>query len=130
VQKELYLTEHPLPTVIPQLLKPIAVPSMTRLVTTIRLIWTFYKNFILLSLLVTGFCLRFFWLNGFSSFFGIFWGKAVTLALTYYIVNLNRKEEYYYYQNLGIGKTLLWAVTLSFDFILFLFLIIQLSHFR
>jgi hypothetical protein len=94
-----------------------------RLYKTIRLTWTFYKNFLVLSIIITAFCLRAFWMYGFATFFGIFWGKLVTLGLTYYLLNLNKKNEYYYYRNLGISKTLLWAATLTFDFVLFLFLI-------
>lgn len=48
----------------------------------------------------------------------------MTMALIYYFININKKKEYYYYQNLGISKTLLWAASLTFDFILFIFLLI------
>lgn len=95
-----------------------------RLFNIIRLIWTFYKNFLLLSVIITGFCLRAFWMYGFAAFFGIFWCKVLTLALTYYFINTKKKNEYYYYQNLGVSKTLLWTVTISFDFVLFLLFII------
>jgi hypothetical protein len=95
-----------------------------RLFKIIRLVWTFYRNFLLLSALVTSFCLRAFWMYGFAVFFGIFWGKIATLGLTYYFINANKKKEYYYYQNLGVGKTLLWTAALSFDFLLFLFSLI------
>jgi len=94
-----------------------------RLYKTIRLTWTFYKNFLVLSIIITAFCLRAFWIYGFATFFGIFWGKLITLGLTYYLLNLNIKNEYFYYQNLGISKTLLWVATLTFDFVLFLLLI-------
>lgn len=101
-----------------------------QLLKIIRLIWTFYKNFLLLSLVVTAFCLRAFWMSGFASFFGIFWCKVATLLLTYYFVNTNKKNEYYYYLNLGVGKTLLWTLTLSFDFILFILSLILTYHLK
>lgn len=101
---------------------------MPRLFTIIRLTWTFYRNFLLLSAIITALCIRAFWIYGFASFFGIFWCKVLTLGLTYYFVNTYKKKEYYYYQNLGVAKTLLWVVTLSFDFILFLLLLIFTYH--
>jgi len=60
----------------------------------------------------------------------LFWFKAVTLGLTYYFINEYKSKEYYYYQNLGVSKSLLWAATLIFDFALFIFLITQVNKFR
>ena len=96
----------------------------------IRLIWTFYKNFLILSAIINFFCLRTLWFNGLSSFFGIFWCKVMTLGVTYYFVNNNKKYEYYYYLNLGVPKTLLWTATLSFDFVLFLLILILTYHLK
>jgi len=96
----------------------------------IRLLITFYKNYFIFSLLINVFCLRVFWLNDFSSFFAIFWGKIFTLAIAYYFIDLYKKQEYYYYQNLGISKTILWVATLAFDFVLFIFLLITIHHIR
>ena len=70
------------------------------------------------------------WKYGFSAFFGLFWLKIVTLGLTYYFINNYKSKEYYYYQNLGLSKVFLWAVTLSFDFSLFIFLITQIHKFK
>jgi hypothetical protein len=81
-------------------------------------------------MVITAFCVRAFWLNGFAGFFGIFWCKLATLGLTYYFINANKKNEYYYYQNLGVAKTLLWGATLIFDFILFLLLLILTSYLK
>ena len=109
---------------------PLILATIMRLFRIIRLIWTFYKNFLPLSIIITAFCLRAFWIYGFSAFFGIFWGKIVTLGLTYYLINSNKKNEYYYYQNLGLAKTLLWAATLVFDFVFFLLLIFLAYQFK
>jgi hypothetical protein len=87
---------------------------------TTKLIWTFYKSFLLLSLIITAFCIKVFWMFEFRSFFGIFWCKVITLGITYYFINANKSKEYYYYQNLGITKAMLWTTTIAFDFILFL----------
>jgi hypothetical protein len=82
------------------------------------------------SLVITTCSLTIFWKYGFSVFFGVLWLKVATLGLTYYFINSYKKKEYYYYQNLGVSKVLLWTVTLSFDFALFLFLIIQTYKFK
>ena len=97
---------------------------------TIRLIWTFYRSFIFLSLTITACCISVFWMYGFSVFSKLFWLKIVTLGLTYYFINSYKRKEYYYYQNLGISKLLLWTATLTFDFALFIFLIIQIYQFK
>ena len=96
----------------------------------IRLVWTFYRTFFLLSFIITACCLRVFWKFGFSVFAGLFWLKIVSLGLTYYFINSYKNKEYYYYQNLGVSKSFLWAVTLTFDFALFIFLIIQTYHLK
>ncbi len=96
----------------------------------IRLVWTFYKSFLLASIVITSCCLIIFRTYGVSSFFALFWFKASTLALTYYFINSYKKNEYYYYQNLGVSKALLWTVTVTFDFALFLFLLVQIYHFK
>lgn len=111
-------------------LKLFTVVAIMRMFKIIRLIWTFYKNFLLLSAIITAFCIRAFWMYDLAGFFGIFWCKVVTLGLTYYFINTNKKNEYYYYQNLGVPKALLWMATLSFDFIMFLVLIILTYHLK
>ena len=97
---------------------------MPRLFITIRLLWTFYKSYLLMSIFITIICLRVFWLNGLASFFGVFWCKVLTLVITFFFVHNLKKKEYYNYQNLGIGKKILWATTLLFDFLLFILLLI------
>jgi len=101
-----------------------------KLFKIIQLNWSFYKNFMFFSAIITGFCLRAIWLYGLSAFFGVFWCKLISLGLIYYFVNSNKKNEYYYYQNLGIGKAILWTATLSFDFILFILLLVLTYHLK
>ena len=101
-----------------------------KLFKTIKLISTFYRSFMLLSFLITTACLALFWEYGFGIFSALFWFKISTLALTFYFINNYKNKEYYYYQNLGVSKTLLWSTTLSFDFALFVFLIIQEYTFK
>ncbi|MEO5594225.1 MAG: hypothetical protein ABIR15_21580 [Chitinophagaceae bacterium] len=97
---------------------------------TIRLIITFYKSFFLAASLITACCLVLFYEYGLSIFAVLFWLKAITLGITFYFINSYKNKEYYYYQNLGISKALLWTTTLIFDFALFIFLITQLYKFK
>jgi len=101
-----------------------------KLFKTIKLISTFYRSFMALSFLITATCLVLFWKYGFGVFSTLFWFKIGTLGLTFYFINNYKNKEYYYYQNLGVSKVLLWSATLSFDFALFIFLIIQEYTFK
>jgi len=101
-----------------------------KLLKTIKLISTFYKSFMLLSAVITIACLVLFWEYGLGIFSTLFWFKIGTLGLTFYFIDNYKNKEYYYYQNLGVSKVLLWSVTLSFDFALFIFLIIQEYTFK
>jgi len=101
-----------------------------RPIKTIKLIWTFYKSFLLASSVITVCCLSLFLKYGFSIFGGLLWFKITTLGLIFYFINGYKSKEYYYYQNLGVSKFLLWATTLIFDFALFIFLIIQTYLFK
>lgn len=96
----------------------------------LRLSWTFYRNFVLFSVIATGACLRALWLVGLSGFFAVFWLKMATLVITYSFINAHKKNEYYYYQNLGVSKTVLWVISLSFDVIVFIFSVILLYQLR
>lgn len=102
---------------------------MLRHLKTIQALWTFYKSYCFFSTVINFFCVRAFWLYGFASFSGIFWLKILTLCVTFFLVNQVKKKEYYYYQNLGIGKKLLWTATLSFDFVVFVLLLILTNQY-
>lgn len=90
----------------------------------VRLVWTFYRGFMPVSLIITGSCIWIFWRGGYSVFAVLFWYKVITTALIYCFINSYKKREYYYYQNLGLSKRKLWALSLAFDFSLFILLII------
>jgi len=97
---------------------------------TIRLIFTFYKSFLLASLLITGACGVLFAEYGMGVFKVLFWLKTTTLAITFYFINTYKAKEYYYYQNLGISRVLLWSTTLIFDFMLFVLMVVLLYKFK
>jgi hypothetical protein len=103
---------------------------MTKLFKLVRLLLTFYGNFFLVSMIVNGACLWLLWEYGLGIFSAIFWVKILSLLLTFYFINENKRMEDYYYRNLGISKMLLWSVSLNFDFALFIFFTIQVYKLR
>ncbi len=89
----------------------------------LRLIATFYQSYAFASLLVTLFCLLRFYSIGIKPFAVLFWFKIATMAIFMYFIDVYKRDEFYYYKNLGLSKVVLWVSTLVFDFILFLVLI-------
>ncbi|HBZ26324.1 MAG TPA: hypothetical protein DEO54_08860 [Rikenellaceae bacterium] len=62
--------------------------------------------------------------QGINIFTALFWFKIITLGIIVYFINNYKRNEFYYYKNLGLSKKVLWISSLTFDFILFLTLII------
>lgn len=89
---------------------------------TIRSLYTFYLNHFFAGLLISLSAMYLYRLFGSHAIPIIFWYKAITMGIFFYAVNARKKKEFVYYQNLGIGKKLLWGVTLGIDFLLFLLL--------
>ena len=96
------------------------LPLIMKPLKTLRLILTFYRSFFLATSLITIACISIFWKYGISTFTALFWFKMVTLALVYYFIRTTKTKEFYYYQNLGVSKVLLWTSTLTFDVVIFL----------
>jgi|APIni6443716594_1056825.scaffolds.fasta_scaffold2097067_2 hypothetical protein len=97
---------------------------------TIRLILTFYKSFALSSYLITFACLFIMYeygKNGMYIIQALFWFKIFTLAISVYFINSYKRNEFYYYKNLGISKLTLWIPILIFDFLFFLISIIIIA---
>jgi hypothetical protein len=97
---------------------------------TLQLLYTFYKNFIFISAVITGGCTYLFWKWGANIIAVLCWLKVITMVLTFLFVNSYKKKEYYYYQNLGVSKKVLWIYTISFDIALFIFLLFQITKFK
>lgn len=96
----------------------------------IRLIVHFYRGFWLLSSLITAACMVLFWEYGFGIFSMLLWFKLATMFLIFRFIKSYKAREFYYYHNLGVSKLVLWGVTLSFDLIVYLFLLFQVNRFR
>jgi len=96
----------------------------------IRLIVYFYRSFGLLSSLITLACMGLFWEYGFSIFSTLLWFKLATLFIIFWFIRSYKSREFYYYQNLGMTKLLLWGVTLGFDLLVYFTLLLQVNRFR
>ena len=90
---------------------------------TARLILTFYKSFAFASLMITLSCLSIIYTWGINTFTALFWFKVITLGLIFYYIHSLKKDNFYYYKNLGLTKKFLWISSLTLDFIVFLILI-------
>jgi hypothetical protein len=103
---------------------------MKNILKIIKLIITFYRSYFFSSFLITSIFLFIFWEYGYSIFSTLFWGKLATLYIIHNFIKRYKKSDFYYYQNLGLSKAVLWVYTLSFDILLYIFLIIQVNKFR
>lgn len=101
-----------------------------RLLRTSRLVLTFYRNFFWAAIIITACCARIFWKYGIDTFAALFWFKLFTLALIFFFVRNIKRKEFYYYQNLGVSRTLLWVGSMGLDFLLFLLALILSAQFR
>ena len=95
-----------------------------------KLVWSFYKSYLFASIIITVSCLILFHEYGFGIFTTLFWFKIATLAVTFRYINSYKSKEYYYYQNLGLSRMLLWTTTLILDVIVFIILIILTYMFK
>jgi hypothetical protein len=66
--------------------------------------------------------LRFYFI-GIRPFVVLFWFKIATMAIFLYFIDTYKRDELYYFKNLGLSKQFLWISTLLFDFLLFIILI-------
>ena len=105
-------------------------PLVTCLFRFLRLILIFYKNYFIASTTISLFCAYVFWTNGIRTFFYLFWFKILTLGLIVFFLKTYKNNEFYYYQNLGISKIVLWTTSLFIDFLIFLWLLTMTYKFK
>lgn len=92
----------------------------------IHLIVYFYKSFAIASILISVFLcyLVNLWERNGSVISILIFFKLITLAIIYYFINYSHKDQFIFYKNLGLSKKNLWTVTIGFDFIIYLIMII------
>jgi len=96
----------------------------------IQLVLLFYKSYFLPSFLITLSCINLTFIYGLSILNILLWFKIITLGILFYYINNRKKNEFYYYKNLGLTKQILWTLTLLFDILLFVFLMVLTNIFR
>ncbi len=86
----------------------------------LRSLLTFYKSFALLTLIINVFCIAIIVKTEFRLFPLMFWFRAAVVTIIFYFISDYKRQEFYYYQNLGISKSTLWVSIFAFDLTLFL----------
>lgn len=79
---------------------------------------TFYRGFILFSLLMDSILVYQIHQYGPGVFSIVFWTKLLSLLFTFMIVHPQSRKKYYYYHNLGFSVRQLWIPLLVVDFII------------
>ncbi|MBI1306340.1 MAG: hypothetical protein GC181_06970 [Bacteroidetes bacterium] len=92
---------------------------------TFRLIRQFYKLFALPSILLTVILTGFVFQYGLSVVEVIVPFKLITLALLVFYVELQRRDEFVYYRNLGLDRKQLWGYSISLDLVVFILCILM-----
>jgi hypothetical protein len=65
-------------------------------------------------------------MNGLKVLSTVLMFKLIMLGIIILYINLFRKKEFYYYQNLGLSKSILWIYTVTIDLVIFFLLIVVL----
>ena len=96
----------------------------------IRIVLTFYSSFIIASSLITLACLISIYKNGPGALAYLLPLKIFSAGVIIIFINHFKKNEFYYYQNLGLSKTSLWLITMGIDMIIFILSITMLISLR
>lgn len=102
--------------------------SLLAMKRTIRVIGTFSKSYLPVSLVINLVCLLLFQQYKLSILGSLFWFKALSVAAIVYFLNAYKRREYYYYLNLGYSKVVLWSVIVLTDIIFLSLLLIFVSN--
>jgi len=106
------------------------IKPLAAILKTIRLIISFYKSFAFTSNLITIVCIGlilYYGEKGIHILQPLIWFKLFTLFTIVYVINSYKRNEFYYYRNLGLSKLKLWIPILSFDFVIFLISVIMIA---
>lgn len=90
----------------------------------LKLCFTFYRSFGVALLVVTLICAYFFFRDGMSIYFPLFWFKIGSMVLVYFYMKEYKKEELYYYKNLGVGERSLWVFSFVLDIFVHSFVVV------
>ncbi len=96
----------------------------------LRLLGTFYKSYLIASSIITIICMQLIYMYGISIITVLFWFKLITLGIIILYINSYKKNEFYYYQSLGLSKLFLWVSTILIDTSLFVILLTIMLQLR
>jgi len=86
-----------------------------------RVIFSFYRNFIWFVTGISMFGCYMMWLYGSAAFMiFVFWVKIVTNILLGLYVNIFHDSQFYFYYNLGFSRTRLFAATFMLDMLIWI----------
>src|SRR5882757_3636283 len=103
------------------------IEALSQLMRSLKLIARFYSRIFLINFLVTLSCIysmRHVGDDAPEIIGWLFLYKVILITLIFYIAFSNKRNEQYYYQNLGVSKWQLVFSTTAFDVLLWMFLII------
>ncbi len=95
-----------------------------------QLFLSFYKSIAVASIAITIGALSIIYIHGIDTFIFVFWFKNLTLFFILYANNSYKRDEYFYYLNLGIPKKHLWISSALFDIFIFIILLIIILKIR
>jgi len=92
----------------------------------IKLFFTFYKSFCLVSIFISLVCAySLFKLMGKIPIYSfLFWFKIISSALIFFYIKEYKSKEFYFYKNFGISKIALWIFSFIVDFTIYFVVII------
>jgi hypothetical protein len=96
----------------------------------IWLLFTFYRNFFLLSIFISLGLAYPFWKfdTGFPASLILF--KLISFWLIYYFLSAFKKKEWYYFRNLGYTIRRLFLISFCLDFLLFVLFLYLVTFLR
>lgn len=96
----------------------------------LRIALTFYSSFFIASSLITLACLISLDKDGLEALTPWLFLKIFSAAAIIFFINTFKRNEFYYYQNLGLSKTSLWLITMGIDMTIFSLAIVTLILLR
>ena len=88
-----------------------------------RVIFTFYLNFLWFAISISLFgCWLITIYGSWQYIVMIFWTKVITNAFLGFFIHIFSPSQFYFFKNLGYSKSKLYALTFTFDMVIWLLL--------
>lgn len=103
---------------------------LIKIMRNIKIFFKFFKNIAAISGITFIISIILFFKYGYSVISPIIILKLITFLLTFYIIDSSFKKKYFYFENLGFTKYLLWGITALIDFLILFISLFILSLFK